>query len=125
MKLNVKLEKNVITGYRIFPFNKEEEYIELDTIPEDILSGKYTVKDHKLCLLDLDSIKQEEKKEVKYNRKALEDAFKQYRADVIYGLIEEKEEQHEKILSWYRNLKANLPESLCTVPEIIIRYLEV
>ena len=125
MKINVRLEKNVIVGYKIYPFNFEDEYIELDTIPEDILSGNYSVNDHKLCLISSNSLKQEEKVNVEYNKKALEDAFKQYRADAVYGIIIEDEEQHERILSWYKNLQANLPESFCTVSNEIIRYLEV
>ena len=124
MKINVKLEKNIIVGYKIYPFNPAEEYVELDTIPEDILSRNYIVKDHKLCLIDSNSVIKKEKINVEYNKKALEDAFKQYRADVVYGIINEEEEQHERILNWYKDLQANLPESLSTPPKEILHYLE-
>ena len=126
MIINIKLQDEKIIGYRTFPIDLTMEYVEVDQIPLDILSGNYTYKNHKLYKLnELESIKeQNDIPSVSYKLKDLQNAFKKYKSDVIYGILFEDEETHNKILNWYKNLINSDTPSVTLVPSEILKYLE-
>ncbi|MDE5715517.1 MAG: hypothetical protein K2I42_05225, partial [Anaeroplasmataceae bacterium] len=61
---------------------------------------------------------------VSYKLKDLQNAFKKYKSDVIYGILFEDEETHNKILNWYKNLINSDTPSVTLVPSEILKYLE-
>ena len=123
MIINIKMKDELIVGYRTYPIDLNKDYAEVSEIPTDILTGGYTCINHKLCKKGV--VTPTRCDEVKYEKEILIKAFEKYKSDVFYGLLKEDEDQHEKILSWYKNLQANLPESLRIVPAEILCYLEV
>ena len=48
MIINLKIKEDRVIGYRTFPIDLNIEYVEVDEIPLDILSGRYTYKNHKI-----------------------------------------------------------------------------
>lgn len=56
-------------------------------------------------------------------RKRLLQAFDIYKTNVIYGIINESEEQKKEVLKWYKNILDLEENSLDNVPECIKRYL--
>lgn len=64
-------------------------------------------------------------------RKPLLTAFDIYKSNVLYGIIEETEEEHSQILEWYNSLLTmnaksitSVEEAIKNVPEKIKQYLK-
>ncbi len=124
MIINLKIKEDRVIGYRNFPIYLNIEYVEVDEIPLDILSGRYTYKNHKL--IDMDELKSETNQQQSpnlYDKKSALEAFEKYKNDVLYGIILEDEETHVKILNWYKDIIKN-EEIDNTPPKEILKYLE-
>lgn len=111
MIINVTLEKGKIIGYQTYPISMDKEYIEVEKIPEDLLSGVYGVRNHQLT-----------KEDGTYSKESLQKAFEQYKNDVFYGKIKASE-LHSDILAWYEKLSLDDLDSLNNPPKTILHYL--
>lgn len=109
MIINLKLKNAQIIGYKTFPISLSEPYVEVEQLPKDILSGKYRVVDHKLVACSSSFV---------YDKESALTALKRYKNDVINGVIEEDEQQHQEIVDWVYNGNFNNP------PSVLLTYLE-
>lgn len=50
-------------------------------------------------------------------------AFDIYKDNVNYGLIEETEEEHRMIVTWYMGCLDLIPEYINNIPSVIKKYL--
>ncbi|MDE6241817.1 MAG: hypothetical protein K2M08_05320 [Anaeroplasmataceae bacterium] len=121
MQINIKLKNDVIVGYRTFPIDLNEEYVEVENIPLDILSGDYTCREHKLCkknsLVGTNDMKKT------YEKDSLEQAFNQYKNDVFYGKVIVDKDVHQKVLLWHDELENSVGDSLSNPPKEILAYM--
>ncbi len=126
MIINVILKNDKIVGYRTYPIKEGEEYIEIESIPNDLLTGNYTVQNHKLIVNTSQSNDVSAKKiEPKaYDKQDLLNAFEKYKSDVVYGIVVESEDVHNTVLNWYRNLKNDVKDSCINPPIDILKYME-
>lgn len=125
MIINVKLKENKIIGYRTFPIDLNEEYIEIDEIPTDLLTSEYHCFNQKLYKQGfIEDEHQPKTNEPKYQKQDLLKAFEKYKNDVFYGEIQESKESHNQVLEWYKNMMNFDEFALSNPPVEIVKYLE-
>lgn len=124
MIINVRTKNGYIEGYRTYPIKFEEEYVEIEEIPADILCGEYRCKNHILYKNDSPLLSSCEKKKSAYDKEDLVKAFEAYKNDVFYGEIEENKEMHTQILEWHKTLMNSKEEALSNPPLEILKRLE-
>ena len=93
-------KENKIVGYAFYP-KKDGEMMEL----EEVL--KY--------------MKEEKTEAPSVDKDKLLSAFKEYRSDVFYGIVQETEDEHNEILNWYQRFQNG--ENV-EIPKKIKVYLE-
>lgn len=125
MIINVILKNGKIIGYRTFPIDLNEEYIEIDEIPTDLLTSEYHCFNHKLHKPDfLEEKHQPKTNRSKYQKQDLLEAFEKYKNEVFYGSIQESKESHDQVLEWYKKVMNFDEVALSNPPVEIVKCME-
>lgn len=128
MKVKFILENERITGYQTFPIT--DDMIEINDLPEDILSGEYALKNNKIVKLGYTTEKQKELNEEKLNylrslREPLLRAYDTYKINVLYGIENistlSGENAKSEIDEWYKKI-LDLDETAINNPPEKIKY---
>lgn len=122
MKVKFEIQGNRITGYQTFPIT--DDMIEIDNLPDDILSGEYGFNNNQIVKLGYTNEKQKEIDEenlnnLRYLRQPLLKAYDTYKINVLYGI--EAQSEKETIDSWYKAI-LDLDETAINNPPERIKY---
>lgn len=130
MKVKFEIQDNRIIGYQTFPIT--DDMIEIDNLPDDILSGEYGFNNNQIVKLGYTSEKQKELNEEKLNnlrvlREPLLRAYDTYKINVLYGIENVStlsgENAKNEIDKWYKKILDLDEISINNPPEKIKYYL--
>lgn len=122
MKVKFEIQDNRIIGYQTFPIT--DDMIEIDNLPDDILSGEYGFNNNQIVKLGYTNEKQKEIDEDNLNflrslREPLLQAYDTYKINVLYGI--ELQSEKETIDNWYKAI-LDLDETAINNPPKRIEY---
>ena len=130
MKIKFEIQDNRIKGYQTFPIT--DDMVEIDSLPDDILSGEYGFNNNHIVKLGYTSEKQKELNEEKLNnlrvlREPLLRAYDTYKINVLYGIENVStlsgENAKNEIDKWYKKILDLDEISINNPPEKIKYYL--